>query len=354
MLFILVTFTILLGFISLSRHNSIINNNYFNNSLLTIMLLASAVVVGMRDIPFGTDSFAYQNTFLTFQSYSLKGAIKIGDQEPLFVIWQWLVGRLFSSPQSFFIITYLLFSIILIFAFTRIVEKRFVVFLFFGYMSLSFYENLITNIIRQGLAISLVILAVCLYLKTGKRTLSFFLILALALLFHYSAAPIIILSLINVKKIKLRNLLIIWFIFLIPFLLKTKNLLIAPFASSKVLSTYSSEYAVDLYGGGVYRTDFLLFSFFFILIGLYMRRLCSNNVKYELLLKIYILFNLYFLTFGSLPFSERFALYSWILIPLLIWYPLSIIEKKKSFAVFGVYFLFLSIAIITGSFDYLI
>ncbi|MEB4860652.1 EpsG family protein [Priestia megaterium] len=339
--------------ISLGKRNHLINNIYFNNYVMLMMVLTIAMAIGMRDITFGTDSFAYSNTFLGLKQFSLIEALKAQIYEPLFIIWQWILGRFFSSPHTFFMINFLFFSGILIIGLRKIVNKRFVLFIFFGYVSLSFFGNMITNIIRQGLSISLIILAVCLYINKEKKDIFFFLVLICASLFHYSTVPVaLLLTFINIKNIKVKNLLLIWFALFIAFLLKIQNVF-SPFVNNPIISSYMSDYALRNYGGGIYRKDFLIFSLVWLLLGLFLYKKFKFNLKYSLILKFYIISNLYFLIFGFLPFSERFAIYSWSLIPLLVWYPLSLIEKSRPLIIFGICLISLIIAIVTDSFYYL-
>lgn len=353
MLLIFYVSIVLVLLISLGKKNSTINNVFFNNFVMLTILLTIAITIGMRDIRFGTDSFAYSNTFLGLKDLSLIEALNTKMYEPLFIIWQWILGRFFSSPHTFFMVNFLCFSYILILAFKKIVDKRFVIFILFGYISLFFFGNMITNVIRQGLSISLVILALCLYLKKEKKDFQFFLILIFASLFHYSTVPILILlTFINIKNIKVKTLLFIWVAVAVAFLLKMQNIL-TPFVHNPILSSYMSDYAYRNYQGGIYRKDFLVFSLIWIIFGLSFYKKFNYNQKYSLILKSYIICNLYFLIFGFLPFSDRFAIYSWSLIPLLVWYPFSLIEKNRPLIIFAVCLISLIVGIITGSFDYL-
>ncbi|MFE3977716.1 MULTISPECIES: EpsG family protein [unclassified Priestia] len=339
--------------ISLDKRNSIINNVYFNNFVMLMMLLIIAIAIGMRNITFGTDSFAYSNTFLQLKDLSLKEALNASIYEPFFIIWQWILARVFTSPHTFFMINFLFFIGILVFGFTKIVNKRFLVFLVFGYVSIFFFSNLITNIIRQGLSLSLIILAVCLYVQKERKDFYFFLSLFCASLFHYSTVPVaLLLTFINVKNTKIKTLLFIWFAFSISFLLKIPSIF-SPLINDPTLSRYMSDYASSIYEGGIYRKNFLIFSLFWIVLSLIIYKKINFNLKYSLLLKFYILTNLYFLMFGFIPFSDRFAIYSWCFIPLLVWYPLSLIKKNQSLIIFSICLISLIIGIITGSFSYL-
>jgi hypothetical protein len=83
------------------------------------------------------------------------------------------------------------------------------------------------------------------------------------------------------------------------------------------------------------RYDFISFSFAFLVIGLFLRKKIYTDAFYEIILKIYITANAFFLLSSNIPYSDRYGTLSWSLIPILYSYPL--LKSAKNSNIFILY-----------------
>lgn len=149
--------------------------------LAVISVVPLCLVAGARDVSVGTDTSAYPlRCFYASQYYSPLGAIgACSDQEPLFVLLFWILGRLTGDFNA---VLFLCESIVLL-PYILVVRKLyprgypivgvFTCFVIFGYT---------LNIIRQCLATSMLVLMV--YELLCEKRISAFVYLMLAVGFH--------------------------------------------------------------------------------------------------------------------------------------------------------------------------
>lgn len=149
--------------------------------LAVIAVLPLCLVAGLRDASVGTDTSAYPlRCFYASQYYSLTGAMgACSDQEPLFVILFWILGRL---TGDFHAVLFLCEAIVLLpyILVVRMLYPRgypvvgfFLCFVVFGYT---------LNIIRQCLATSMLVMM--LYELFREKRVPAIVYLALAVGFH--------------------------------------------------------------------------------------------------------------------------------------------------------------------------
>lgn len=136
-----------------------IGDKRFGLFLAIISVLPLCVVAGARDITVGTDTSAYPlSCFNASQVYSPIGALSAcSDQEPLFVLLFWFLGRLTGDFNAV-----LFFCEVLIFLpYVLVAKKQFPQ----GYPVIGFFLCFIVfgytlNILRQCLATSMLVLMV--------------------------------------------------------------------------------------------------------------------------------------------------------------------------------------------------
>src|SRR5699024_3214728 len=131
-------------------------------------------------------------------------------------------------------------------------------FVFVSYITYFIFFSYVLNVMRQGLAISFLILSISLSIK-NKGKIKFYISLMTVPLLHSSALPLS-LAILFLKwfNIKVRTILIIWFIAIVLFITNL-NITIFSVLQLKQIETYTSIEALERYSA-VNRLDFLLFS----------------------------------------------------------------------------------------------
>jgi hypothetical protein len=194
---------------------------------------------------------------------------------------------------------------------------RFIAFLV-AVSSLGFY-GYGTNTIRQGLGLSLFLIAIA---NDGKKHL-FYLFLVLSILFHKSLLIPVIVILFTKKFPSINKYYFLWFLCLIISLL-FKNIIVDNLSEYLVGNDKFDSYFFEdtkRYKSG-FRIDFLIYSLIPLLYGRYVLNKIDDKV-YRSLLSMYIVVNAIWLLMIRIPFTDRFAYLSWFLIPFIFLYPLS-------------------------------
>lgn len=179
------------------------------------------------------------------------------------------------------------------------------------------FLNLELNIVRNGLAISFIMLAIHYALEENlKKCLLFFFI---AFMFHRTTIIpfVLVMAIWKFKNLPLKFYLIFYVLAIglsavgfgfhsLDFLTSLGN---DDLQSLKFVgdTTYKIGFRPDFVG---YNTLFLGLFYFFIK---------TTNAKGMFLLKIYILTSAIFFFNFYIPYSDRFGLYSWVIIPLLFY-----------------------------------
>lgn len=199
--------------------------------------------------------------------------------------------------------------------------------MFLSIVSLFFIQNMSINIIRQGIAMSFLFYFLSLWVanKSTKKSLIY---LVLAFLAHTtSIIPILMfLGVLYIgKRWSIYYFLVLYFVGIALSFFNVGVLNIAPFitdilgADSRRVTYLTNE--SDLYTVGfkpqfvAFNTVFLGFSYY-----LYKSKLLENQwrLKYELLLKYFIVASFLFFMAFQIPYSDRWGLFSWMVIPVLM------------------------------------
>lgn len=335
----------------LPRIGTVLNNNTNAKILMTTMTALTGYYIVFRELTY-KDTSSYVNQLIAYRDTDFITAYKIyASNDFLFFVLQWSVSRLTNQPYVFLFIVYILFVAL----FQKFILKLFSpwhsLLILFSYTMFPFYYNLTTNIIRQGLAMSVLFLLLADYLNQKKTSFSkMILIIATATLIHWSALVFgLIILLLNLIKINMKFAVGLWLLLAMAYVLnlQTTFALKITYLFPKA-EMYSSSLAFASYGNRVNRIDFLLFSAVWIGISLIIYNAKRDEV-YGKLIKIYIIFNSVFLFVAFLPFSDRTATYSWMLIPLLIWMPILKATKYSSLKSVAISALFVVTAILTGT-----
>lgn len=318
--------------------NSLINNKYINRLLL--IMFFGLLTVGILNIKLTdfTDLFTYNRKFQSMQNTQFE----ITSTDPLFAFLMWIASNLFDSFELFIILIWGIVFLNYTKAVNLLFDNNESLFVIFSYLNFFLFFNYILNVIRQGMAISFLILALA-SLVNGKhkKNYEFYLYILVAPLFHNTAiyGSVILLMLKHIN-IRLKTVIKIWLIFVVLFLTNFNRIfLLLPI---DYYSLYTSDSIIQHYGE-TNRLDFLIFSIIFGIIGIYLYYKVTKKIEYEIIVKYYLLMNILFLALGFISFSDRLAGYSWLIIPLILWKGF---EKSSQYRIIA--FLLLIIFIVSG------
>jgi hypothetical protein len=181
------------------------------------------------------------------------------------------------------------------------------------------------NVIRQGVSLAFLLLAYSLWVGK-KNNIIILLCIFLSLAFHLtSIIPILIFFCsVLMSKIRAFNLLIL--IYLFSIILSYFNYGFLNF-SSVFLDFLGEDRHADYFSDEVsdyiigFRPQFVIFNTFFLLVSLYVKNKLTDidlSYQYNILVSYYIIASVIFFMAFQLPFSDRWGLFSWCVIPLLI------------------------------------
>ncbi len=290
--------------------------------LLSILFI---IIVGLRPISgyyFG-DTVNYAFGYYSLQSGVGNMLIDSGGD--------WLFYLLMSTcsqvmdVQGFFLIVESLYIIPVVIACKRWFSNNLTLALLFCFTAFSFFSYG-TNGIRNGMACSLVILALS-YINGSARNKVFAGVLAFAAIsVHKSTALPVLMMVLSLFYKNTKVMLGIW-LFSVFISLAVGGFVESFFAGlgfdDRLASYITNEDSNDQFSSTGFRFDFLLYSIMPIILGYYTvikRKVQDDN--YLLLLHTYILSNAVWVMLIRASFSNRFAYLSWFLYPLVLAYPL--------------------------------
>lgn len=171
---------------------------------------------------------------------------------------------------------------------------------------------------------ALLILGAAVALKFPKKRVWVAAIALVSVSVHLSALiPAIMLFVVSLRKPSIRVLLVSWFVVAFLYVTGMNGALLGGIAEgSDRLGMYTGSNVLSGYQGGANRLDFLAVSAFSIALIMVLAHRWRESSSPEdrgatdFLTATLILFNIYFLCFGFIAFSDRLAAYSWFLVPL--------------------------------------
>jgi hypothetical protein len=332
------------------------NNNF--RFLIFLSALVS-VFVGMRFSDVGKDTEQYIQHFNSPTEQIFK-KFEIGFSSIMYLFSK----NNFSVEYFFFFISFLITSIYLFF-FKQIHLRNFrekslsfgkMIFFFSLLLLSSWYFTMITNGLRQGVA--LVFLYYSLFeLFYNNRKFKFLLLFLTSISFHYSV--ILALPFLLLKNLRFRVLFAIWLSTAVCYIYGVNELIIKFISEKFNLPIYNF---IKLYSlergqteGGLYNgfnIDFFIYTVFWpllliIIIKMKFRLKSSTLIVKEIfkLLKIYFILSIPYFIFGFGPFSNRYAMLAWFLLPVLQYHIINSfnfknIPKTLSMTYFSIIFLF--------------
>lgn len=314
--------------ISICNNNTLLYGRKKYSRLIFLYAILFIVVVGLRPAwgrEFG-DSGSYASIYTAFQEGLLKKDEWIkGD-------WLW-AQFMFSCSQImsvnlFFLVVEFLYVFPLILACKRWSQDNSSFLLLFAFGAFSFFAYA-TNGLRNGMACSLVTLALT-YISGNKKDKIVCVLLCLVAILNHKAALLPVSAML--------------FTYLLPkpkpmFIFWVSSIIISIFAGGAIsvffeslglddrmitYLDYSNSEVIESFSRTGFRWDFLLYSFMPILMGWYVvfRRKTPVDLNYLILLGTYIYSNSFWVMVIRAAYSNRFAYLSWFLYPFVLAYPL--------------------------------
>lgn len=289
-----------------------------SRSIVIFFILLLIFLVGLRDFNVGTDTSNY------FRTWTYGSNILLEKSDIVFYYIMYLVKSVYESYQLFLFIIASIFYIINYKSLQKISNYFEVnlVFVFFIFLSLFFTLSTSINVMRQGLSLSFLILAISLFPQKKLKKIIFCFMVSLG--FHVTSiiAITFLLLIYLFKRISIRWYISLFFLGVILSYLNFSILNISPILEDilsglgdtrvSYLDPQDSGYQIG------FRPDFVLFNTIFLVIFLNIRKSINYNSYYDYLIKFYCLSSFLFFMAFQLNFSDRFGLFSWFVItPLL-------------------------------------
>ena len=329
-LFVAVSIFVL--FSSLFPHDTILKNRYISRSFVFVLIAMMIAYIPTLNV-YVSDMVRYVRSFKEMSDFSLFEILKYYDWEPLFLVTQWFISRFTENQVVYVIFTFLMFCFLLYTIAKKMFlpwQRMFFIFIFFCY---PFFYMFVFDVIRQGIAMFLLILSTT-YMLDKKKHIKFFVCIVAAGLFHDTAFMMGgALAIVFLFNFKLKTYLFVWSITAILFLTGfNSSILNFDFIRNiGYVDIYTQDFRIKNFGGGVNKISYFIYSSFFLIVSLFLYKYLILEEYYKKtyfhIIKCYLGFNALFLLFGFIAYSNRIAMYSWFLVPLLVAYP--ILHKKK-------------------------
>lgn len=283
--------------------------NLFLISFFSIFLIS----IGFRDVNYSGDTQTYLRMFEKFKDGLYDGGRLEFGFVFLFKFFSLLdlSERLFIFSVAFIQVSFWFILVKNIFIDSN--KKKIIAALLI--ISSFFVYNLGANVLRQGLAIPLILLS--LYYALNKRYYTSFVFLFLAISFHKTSIVFLFAYLIVLMlNIKVRYYVLILLITTVLSVVGGFDVVI------NLLPSYISGYqylflesSFKQYQVG-FRLDFWLFTLIPMVLYLFLKD--EHKEKRENIIKIYITLFCVFIVLFSMPFSDRFGVYLWCLMLFLV------------------------------------
>lgn len=283
-----------------------------------VLLLLVISFIGLRD-PFASsiylgDTGTYTRIFGEFKNNADYIISKDGG---FYLLMKFC--SMFLNVRIFYVICAILYITPLFIVYKKKFKRTYLFLFILTIVSFSFWSYGI-NTMRSGLAGTFFISSF--FFSRNKKimlmTLSFFI--------HSSIILAVVAYLITLFNKKTKDYLIFWMLSLVfSFVLGDRSIAIFQFLGvneDKTLASLSSADVLEAYNSG-FQFTFIIYSFIPLCFGYYyLIHKKYTDQFYRHIFNIYVLMNAVWLWLIYVPFTDRFAYLSWMLIPLVIGYPL--------------------------------
>jgi hypothetical protein len=289
--------------------------------------------------PLEGDSGRYYDFFLVVRDLPFHASIASGDRDILWNLLNWLVGQLGDAPPLLFGAVLAVFSVVFGVALRRYLTATDASTVIMAYLMFPAFIGYAASGMRQGLALVFLLMA---YVQFRRGHLSAWAWLLLAPLWHagswlgVGAAMAHQLMCRVIKSERLRWAIVLC-VLVGAVLLSASGMNKALLADAPEWLPISANHEVyfsdpeELNYQAGFRIDFLLFS----LLPLFTAWLCKSSrstFSYEgagWWLSLYITENVVYHLFSFAPFADRFAAFSWFVMPLVVF--LQVRDTRSAF-----------------------
>ncbi len=309
--------------INIGRQNVFFIHQNTNIKILLIYILLFVFLVGLRPISgiyFG-DTGNYAGMYNTFVNGSQ--TLNLDSREWVFN-WMMYQCSKIMDVHGFFLLVEILYIVPVLWACYRLVPNHYILMFLFCMGAFSFFSYGV-NGIRNGMACSLIIVALACVNKSLLNKIIAGILCFLAFNIHRSTA-LPILCLVASFFVKDTRYIMGWWLFSIVLSLVAGGAIEAFFTGlgfDDRMEGYSSENVdASMFSSTGFRWDFLLYSSMPIVLGYYVvfiRKIWDKN--YLMLLNTYILCNSFWVMMIRASYSNRFAYLSWFMYALVLAYP---------------------------------
>jgi len=304
-------------------------------TIFIFLSILISIFIGTRLPNVGSDTENYIRHF--YQSSianEIYNRFEIG-----FSLLMQLFSKTISSVEVFF--SFVAFTITLTYmhTFRKIYSKCFfdeipsmtVMTIFFSLLLFSsWYITSTTNGLRQGLSLVFLYWAFVELFYNSKK-FKFIILFIIAISFHYSA--LLTIPFLLLHYLRFRLVFFIWVLTGLGYMTGANELGVKIISDTlnlpiyEYVKYYSLEKGSENQGGGMYEgfiMSFFIYTLFWpVLLLIILKIKCrfksklANTENIYTLLKIYFLLSLVYFIMGFGPFSNRYALFSWLLVPVM-------------------------------------
>jgi hypothetical protein len=287
-------------------------------TILTIFLVSILVFLfGMRGPKIGTDTLMYRFQFMFYKKLDFGAEFMIS--------WLMATIHLFTpDPQVYIFSLSAIFLVVLLLASYHF-AKHFhynVFFILFSFVSLYFFQSLGINIVRQGVALAFLLLAFSLYLKYPTQFYRWIIPIVLAFGFHITSVVVLLVFILvkALKKIDIKYYTLLYFVFVLLSFFKISVLSLGSVFSNLFQGDRRNGYldgsmAKEFEVG--FKPQFVVFNTVFMILFFLLRKYGQKQEQYDVLFKTYIGISCLFFMMFQIPYSDRWGIMSWSLIPFL-------------------------------------
>lgn len=296
------------------------NKYKLENWIGYIILISISLLIGQRPINVGTDTSTYFTIFNSIRGMELSALVdnlSFGS-EPIFNAILVLCSRVGDYTFALCIICFLMNMMYL--KGSNLWAKNIKssgTLLFLLILSSFTCWNQEINVIRNGLAISVMFVFLYYFFEGRKKKALVYGIIAFGI--HFSTIIFIAIALLVkwIPKLKFKKYIWLYFIVLICSAIGFSVLSFGFLQTSQFekAQLYTADINQFDYQVG-FRPTFALFNTLFLLLFLMYRSINSDIQQY--LIKLFIAYSCVFFMWFALPFSDRMGAYSWILIPVIL------------------------------------
>lgn len=312
---------------------------------ITILFLG----VGMIFQPLHGDSYRYSLGFKKIDSLTFQKMLMLEKPEFGFRFISWFTATIINDVKLFFFIIYLLF-IGICWKALRNLYGSFETYIVFSFLILyPYFLFYIVNGKRQGIALIFMLLAISFLFK--NQNFKTIISLGFGLLFHSTIVltyPVFLFMIFykNTKKLFKLSFIVLSLSILssIISLNEQLNLILEFFnIDARYLAYFNDSFAEVDYRTG-FRLDFTLFSLFpLFLYFIFREQLSINNERILNWLSLYMLLNSIYHFLSFIVYSDRLAVYSWFILPIVCYELLKKINNGKYLPIFIIALIFINI-----------